>query len=47
MRAEARVWKLKIAPRIRYLRWAQDRNYNYFAPPTIPNQAELLVSISF
>jgi hypothetical protein len=44
---EAHVWKLRIAPRVRYSRWARDRNVTYFAPSTVPDQAEFLVGISF
>jgi hypothetical protein len=46
--AEARLWKLKIAPQFRYLRWAEDpRSSPYFAPFTKPDQVELLVSVSY
>ncbi len=45
---DARAWKLRVAPQVRYTRWARDRPNPYsFAPSTAPNQAELLVSISF
>ena len=44
---EPRVWKLRIAPQVRYLRWAQDHSVTYFAPSTVRDQAEFLVSLSF
>lgn len=47
---EAHAWRLRIAPQIRYTRWARDR----FVPPlapfsvnTVPDQTALLVMISF
>lgn len=45
--AELRLWKLKIAPQIRYLRWAVDSNVGPVAPFTAPNQAEFLLAIFF
>jgi hypothetical protein len=45
---EAHAWKLRIAPQVRYSRWARDRRSPYsFAPSTVPDQAEFLVGISF
>jgi hypothetical protein len=43
---EIPVWKLKIAPQIRYLRWAEDGPALQYLPSTKPNQIELLVSLS-
>jgi hypothetical protein len=37
-----RVWKLKLAPEVRYTRWG---GYNY--PATNPNQATAMLGISF
>jgi hypothetical protein len=46
--AEARLWKLKIAPQLRYIRWAEDPRRPFpYAPYTKPDQAEFLVSVSF
>ena len=49
MGVEAHAWKLRIAPRVRYSRWARDRWYKVaaFAPLTVPDQAEFLLGISF
>ena len=48
MGVEAHVRKLRIAPQIRYTRWARDRVSPFsFAPSTASDQAELLVAISF
>ena len=45
---EAHASKLRIAPQVRYTRWARDRSSPYsFAPSTVPDQAEFLVSFSF
>jgi len=48
---EAHAWKLKIAPQVRYLRWARDP-YSQIplfgtSPFTVRDQAEFLVSGSF
>jgi hypothetical protein len=45
--AEARLWKLKVAPGVRYLRWAQDGHVGPDSPFTAPDQVELLVSLAF
>jgi hypothetical protein len=45
--AEGFAWKFRIAPEVRYLRWARDQNVGPVAPFTAPNQVELLVGISF
>jgi hypothetical protein len=42
---EAHVWKLRIAPQVRYLRWARD-GVTVLSPPTVPDQVEFLVGIS-
>jgi hypothetical protein len=45
---EAHPWKLRIAPQIRYTRWAGDRRSPYsFAPSTVPDQVQFLVGIPF
>ena len=45
---EAHVWKIKIAPQFRYLRWAHDpRSVPLFTPFAKQDQAELLVSVSY
>jgi hypothetical protein len=44
---EAHLWKLKIAPQFRYLRWARDQNVGFFQPSTVPDQIEFLTTISF
>jgi hypothetical protein len=46
---EAHIWKLKLAPQVRYLRWARDQAsaVGYVSPFTVPDQAEFLVSISY
>jgi hypothetical protein len=44
---EARAWRLKVAPAVRYVRWARDQNVAPLAPSTAPDQAELLVGVSF
>lgn len=43
---EMPVWKLKIAPQIRYLRWAEDGPPLQYLASTKPDQIELLVSVS-
>src|SRR5258708_4866336 len=43
--AEVHVWKLRIAPQVRYVRWARDGSH--IIPRTVPDQAQLLVGISF
>lgn len=45
--AELRVWKLRIAPQIRYLRWAHDAKVFYSAASTVPDQIEFLTAITF
>jgi len=40
-------WKLRIAPQVRYSRWVRDQDVTYFAPSTVQNQADFLVSVSF
>lgn len=45
--AEAHVWKFRVAPQFRYLRWARDQAVTYFAPFTVPDQVEFLVSVSY
>jgi hypothetical protein len=47
MGVEARIWKLRLAPQIRYLRWARDQNRSYYQPSTVPDQVECLMGISF
>jgi hypothetical protein len=48
MGVEAHVLKLRIAPQVRYTRWARDRRSPYsFAPSTVPDQAEFLVAFSY
>ena len=37
---EAHLWKLKIAPQFRYLRWARDQNVPRFALTTVTDQVE-------
>jgi hypothetical protein len=44
---EFSAWKLRIAPQVRYSRWVRDRDVTYFAPSTVQNQADFLVSVSF
>ena len=44
---EAHLWKLKIAPQFRYLRWARDQNVPRFALTTVPDQVEFLTAITF
>jgi hypothetical protein len=43
--AEVHAWKLRIAPQVRYVRWARDGSL--IIPRTVPDQAQLLVGISF
>jgi hypothetical protein len=43
--AEVRAWKLRIAPQVRYVRWARDGSHTILR--TVPDQAQLLVCISF
>jgi hypothetical protein len=42
---EVRMWKLRIAPALRYSRWAND-SFPPIAPSTAPNQVAILVSLS-
>jgi hypothetical protein len=46
---EAHLWKLKIAPQFRYLRWARDQNQilGFDNPATVPDQVEFLTAITF
>jgi hypothetical protein len=48
---EAHAWKLKIAPQVRYLRWARDAYaqipLSKTSPFTVRDQAEFLVSVYF
>lgn len=44
---ETRLWKLSIAPTVRYTRWAEDRKVNPDAPFTAQNQVAILVGFSF
>jgi hypothetical protein len=44
---EARLWKLKIAPQFRYLRWARDQNVPQFGLTTVTDQVEFLTAITF
>lgn len=44
---QAHVWKLKIAPQLRYTRWVADGAHYVDAPSTKQDQIELLVSLSF
>jgi hypothetical protein len=41
---EIQIWKLRIAPEIRYTRWAAD---SFPFPVSNVNQAELLVGLWF
>ena len=43
--AEVRAWKLRIAPQVRYVRWARDSSHAF--PLTVPDQVQFLVGISF
>jgi hypothetical protein len=44
---ESPLWKLRVAPQIRYSHWARDQDVTYFAPSTVRDQADFLLSISF
>jgi len=44
---EAHLWKLKIAPQFRYLRWARDQDVPQFGLTTVTDQIEFLTSITF
>jgi hypothetical protein len=44
---EAHLWRLKIAPQFRYLRWARDQNVPIFGLTTVTDQAEFLTAITF
>jgi hypothetical protein len=44
---EAHLWKFKIAPQFRYLRWARDQNVPRFALTTVTDQVEFLTAITF
>ena len=41
------LWKLKISPQFRYLRWARDQNVPKFALTTVTDQVEFLTAITF
>jgi hypothetical protein len=42
---EAHPWKVRIAPQVRYVRWARDGSHVILF--TVPDQAQFLVGISF
>ena len=42
---EVRAWKLRIAPQVRYLRWAHDSAKAF--PLTVSDQEQFLVGVSF
>jgi len=44
---EAPLWKLNVAPQLRYTRWAADSGHSEFMPSTKQDQLEVLVSFSF
>jgi len=44
---EVHLWKLKIAPQFRYLRWARDQNVPRLALTTVTDQVEFLMAFSF
>ena len=44
---EAHLWKLKIAPQFRYLRWARDQDVPMFGLTTVTDQVEFLTAITF
>ena len=44
---EAHLWKLKIAPQFRYLRWARDQQVPMFGLSTVTDQIEFLTAITF
>jgi len=44
---EAHLWKLKIAPQFRYLRWARDQNVPRFGLTTVTDQVEFLTAVTF
>jgi hypothetical protein len=46
---EVRLWRLNVAPQVRYLRWARDNKnkVSLISPFTNPNQAELLVGLLY
>lgn len=45
---ELKTWKLRIAPEIRYTRWAGDTNSSFqFYTKSNANQAELMLGVSF
>jgi len=46
--AEGRVWKIRLTPQFRYLRWARDPSHPF--PPsasTVPDQVQFLLAITF
>ena len=44
---EAHLWKLKIAPQFRYLRWARDQNVPMFGLTTVTDQVQFLTAVTF
>ena len=44
---EVRAKRVRIAPQVRYIRWARDRRVFSAAPLTVPDQVQFLTSISF
>jgi hypothetical protein len=45
--AEVSLWKLRVIPQVRYVRWAEEFNTLTIAAVTVPNQIEVLVGITF
>jgi hypothetical protein len=45
--SEVRVWKLRVAPQFRYLRWAHDQKSVSASTVTVPNQIEFLAAITY
>jgi hypothetical protein len=44
---DAHLWKLKIEPQFRYLRWARDQNVPMFGLTTVTDQVQFLTAITF
>jgi hypothetical protein len=44
---EAHLWKLRISPQFRYLRWARDQDVPMFGLTTVTDQVEFLTGLSF
>lgn len=44
---ETRVWRLRLEPQFRYIRWARDRDVPMFGLTTVRNQVEFLTGILF